>query len=147
MNQRALVGSLTMFTFLAGCGESAKQADIDTPRTCTRAEAKIAASEVIAPLMGEIADPSARESGCDRFDNYLRFSATTWADKQPKDCWWGSGPNDPEQIVHDFAETHQQTLSKLCDWPGRDMKVRGRQILDSMSPLDRQSLENAYNGF
>ena len=130
----------------SGCRKSAHDTD-DKPlvlgfKTCSAAQAKYAAAQTLAPILSAIADPKTRDEGCAEFDTVLRFEDF---DKfKSEDCEWAGEAS--RQFV-DLARPHQQKLAQLCNWAEKDAEREGAAILNSMSPENRQVMEDAYNGY
>ena len=131
---------------LAACEERETE-QFQVTKLCSGEVAKIAVSKVITPIMLRIADPRTRMAGCSQLDDVIRSYNQAFDAYKPTGCEWGVGRDEPEQILRSFGNAHSSRLAALCEWQNVDARRRGRQILDSMSPEDRRTIENAYNGF
>lgn len=123
----------------------------ETPPSCSAVSARRAAQTVLTPIFREIADQKTRGEGCERLDWVLKDTdAWNFRDLKPGSCEWDYGSDGPYDQVKVLLEPHSSTIAGLCDWARKDagaqLQQSGAATLDAMSPVDRATLERAFNG-
>lgn len=137
---------------LSGCG-SDPSASQSATKECSVKVAQLAAKQEMIPILRKIVDPGTRDRGCMELDGMLKDSSALYhfEEFRPSDCEWDYGDNGAYRQAYNIMERHQKSLAKLCDWGRKDVELRlereGKEILQALTPEERQKVEQAYEGF
>lgn len=114
---------------------------------CSSDRAEAIGESVALELLRQIGDPAQNEEACDKLDEILRQRTrhSEFVSRDPQDCDWGG--DHPIETFDATLRPIGDELSDLCEWPARQLQARGRAILDSLPPEERNQIERNWDAY
>ena len=157
MMKRSLA-ALALIALLPCCGDDTPTEAIGSlSPNCPASLAQSVANRYFDEQVSQIQNAETREEGCDRYARSLAgmtFWLMVFDQNQEQNCSWDmlNEQADPEMIVTRRLRSFKPEATRLCgsDLDDRIARLatqeRGRRILESMSPAEREEMQRAYEG-